>query len=76
MADKSTLTINPKEGVSYINQAIRNAGFVGEMSYIMGPVTLVVIRPEADLDDIIKGLLRTIEDIKLRQKYSSTPVND
>ena len=67
-----TIIINPKGGISYIKEAIRAAGFVGEVEYILHPVALVLIRPEADLGDVIQGLLSTIENIKLRQKYPSS----
>jgi len=66
-----TIIINPNAGISYINESIRNAGFVGEVPYILNPVSLVLIRPEADLEDVIQGLLQTIENIKLQRKYAN-----
>lgn len=66
----TTMIINPKTGISYINETIRNAGFENEVEYIMGPVTLVFLLPDADTEDIIKSLKQTIETIEMRQKYA------
>jgi len=70
MTSGHTFIILPQNGRAYLNESIRNAGYVGHAEYFLGVVTLIIIKPDADPEDVIQGLNQTIETIKMRQKYA------
>lgn len=73
---KPTIRINPKSGIAYISEDIRDEGFVGEVDTLPNAITLTLIRPGSKLSDVKKSLENVLRDIELRLKYHEVEIAD
>jgi len=63
------IKINPKTGIAYISEHIRKEGFKGDIETLPNAITLTLIRPGANLEDVKHSLENVLRDIDLRIKY-------
>ena len=64
-----SIKINPRSGLVYIPEKIREQGFRGACQLLSGVVTAVLIRPGSSLVDVKQSIKNTLNYIKLREKY-------
>jgi len=60
-------------GHAYLGKAVADDGYVGDVDAQFNAVTITLIKPGTTPDDIIRSLLITIEDIKLRARQGNEP---
>ena len=64
---KGQIKINPKTGIAYIPDNIRQEGFEGEVELLANAKTVTLFLPGASLDEIERSLLIVLDDIRLRK---------
>ncbi len=55
-------------GHAFLGKNVPDDGYKGEVDAIFNAVTITIIKPNTTLEDVIRSLEITIEDIKLRIK--------
>lgn len=53
-------------GTAYIGQQAVDEGFKGEIDALFNAVTITLVKPNTDLQSVVRSLEITIEDVKLR----------
>lgn len=61
------IDINKLNTRLYLPKQVIRQGFFGKTELIVGPLTLVVVKPGATDQDVIKSLENTIEALQLAQ---------
>jgi hypothetical protein len=61
------IDINKLNTRLYLPKQVIRQGFFGKTQLIVGPLTLIIVKPGATDQDVIKSLENTIEAIKLSQ---------
>lgn len=56
-------------GNTYIDKDLVNAGFVGDVPMLANALTLTMIKPGAQWEDVKRSLEIAIQDIELRMKH-------
>ena len=64
---RTQIKINPKTGITYIPDNIREEGFKGEIELLANAKTVTLFLPGASLDEIERSLLIVLEDVRLRK---------
>jgi hypothetical protein len=64
---KGILKIN-KGGSTYISDELREDGFVGPVAYYSNAKTVTLVHPGATLEDVLRSLDITKQDLELRLK--------
>lgn len=64
---KGILKIN-KRGSAYISDELREDGFVGHVVYYSNAKTVTLVHPRATLEDVLRSLDITKQDLELRLK--------
>jgi len=65
---KGTISIPERSSVAWIPKVLKEAGFVGDIPYLLDAATAVLIHPRASLDDVERSLQVLLEDIKIRKR--------
>lgn len=68
---KVKITVDPKTGQNYLPRHIREDGFVGKVEGLTNAVTLVFLKPGADLSDVEESLNIMARDIAIRRREES-----
>jgi len=63
---KGQIRINPKTGIAYIPDNIRQEGFEGEVELLANAKTVTLFLPGASLEEIEQSLQIVLQDIQLR----------
>lgn len=63
---KGQIKINPKTGITYIPDNIRQEGFEGEVELLANAKTVTLFLPGASLEEIEESLKIILQDIRLR----------
>lgn len=64
---KGQIKINPKTGIAYFPDNIRQEGFEGTVELLANAKTVTLFLPGASLDEIERSLLIVLDDIRLRR---------
>ncbi len=62
------ITTNKSSGHTVIPRQMIQAGFKGQMDTIVGPLTLVIVKPGTSPEETVRGLELIIENIRLEQQ--------
>ncbi len=57
-----------KRGLAYFGDATEAAGYIGVVDTLPNAVTIVIIKPNAKLEDVKRSLEISLQDIELRMK--------
>ncbi len=60
-----------EHGHAYFGDSTQEAGYIGEVDTLPNAVTIVVIKPNAKLEDVKRSLEISLQDIDLRIKQES-----
>lgn len=62
---KKTIAVYPT-GHAFIGKQVAEQGYVGDVDALFNAVTIVLIKPNTDLETVKKSLQITLQDIDLR----------
>ncbi len=65
---KGVISISEKNQITWVPKILTGAGFKGKVSFLTNCYTVVLLHPDATLQDIEKSLQITLEDVRLRQR--------
>lgn len=63
---KGQIKINPKTGIAYIPDSIRDEGFIETVELLANAKTVTLLHPDASLEEIERSLEIVLQDIRLR----------
>jgi hypothetical protein len=67
---RKVIRINPKTHMLCIPEEIAEDGMVGDVDSYPNAVTLTLVVPGASLEDVEASLMRTLDDIRHRIKFT------
>jgi hypothetical protein len=67
---RKIIRVNPKTHMMCIPNEIAEDGMVGDVESFPNAVTLSLVMPGADLEDVEASLERTLEDIRHRMRFA------
>lgn len=68
---KVRIVVDPKTGQNYLPRHVREDGFVGKVEGLTNAMTLIFIKPGADLGEIETSLRIILQDIALRRQQEA-----
>lgn len=67
---QDVISISESSQIAWIPKSLIEAGFKGKVPVIKDALTIVLLHPNASLDDVEKSLKLIIQNIQLRKKLT------
>lgn len=65
-----SIKINEKTGFTYIPLDLRDIGFKGEVEILPSELVVVIVKPNAPIESVIKNLQMTLKNLQLKLETS------
>lgn len=65
---KGTISIPKNSNIVWMPKAVKQAGFTGKVECLFDAATIVLLHPNASLDDVERSLKLLLEDVQIRRR--------
>lgn len=72
---KRKFKVNPRARIVYIPRDLIEEGLSGEVDGYVSAVTVTLVNPKANLDEVIRSLKLVLDDIELRKQIQERETN-